>query len=165
MTETPESSRAGWRRLEELNSPRLASNLALIQQLAPELFDAIQENRGGESLWVQPQGGVMRCRVEGGTPAWVFGETNPRQELALLRETLSAIPVDADLLVLLGGMMGYALQGAARLVDQGKSLLLIESSAARLRAALILVDLRPLLASGRVFFHIAQPSVDRKSVV
>lgn len=160
MTETPESSRAGWRRLEELNSPRLASNLALIQQLAPELFDAIQENRGGESLWVQPQGGVMRCRVEGGTPAWVFGETNPRQELALLRETLSAIPVDADLLVLLGGMMGYALQGAARLVDQGKSLLLIESSAARLRAALILVDLRPLLASGRVFFHIAQPSVE-----
>ncbi len=148
-------SQPPWIPLRAVVTPLLKDNLQYLSAFDAEFFEKIKNNQGAEELLLQEFGGFVRCKTQSDPSRWIFGENHPRQELAAIQTRLKMISRDAGLVIFLGTSTGYALRIAADalLKNPRTTVLVIEPSAARLRSAMLVFDMRNALASGR--YHLA----------
>lgn len=148
----PANPQSNWHALEQLPATRVQANLALLQSFEPHWAHQLASHAERETLLVQPSQGLFRCRTQAEPSEWIFGESAPRDELARFQSQFKSQWQGQPLLILLGGAMGYGLQIAWQALQHQAHthLLLVEPSAARLKADCLQLDLKPLLVSGRV---------------
>lgn len=152
-----------WVRLERLAQSPFQANAGFVSMLHPELFARITSDEPDETIEVQPRGAMLAARCVNEPVSWIAGQA-PAEEMAAIRSQAQTAPPDTDLLIVIGGAAGLALQPCLALMKRKANLhiLLIEPGAARLRLTLSTIDLRDALASGRV--HLSVSSLDHDSL-
>ncbi len=151
-----------WISLSQLMTPALENNLAYLNVIDAALHRTIQNAVKSEELLFQNQDGLIRCRIQVEPEQWIFGGTSPQRELEAIRREIMSIPADTTLLILAGNACGYVLaQTLSSLASHPeRNILVIEPTAARLRACFAAMDLRAWLAKGRLHFIVSEINVE-----
>jgi len=151
-----------WVSLQRLDTPILKNNLTALAVMDAELLETIQKDQIQSSLVFQQKEGYILCRTDSPEPEWLFGKTDPRDELLQIRDELNERTKDASLVVLTGSVIGYALAYLLpKLTGQPPfHVIVVEPSPDRVLATLALLDMRNAFQAGRLHFAVGNHSLD-----
>ncbi|MFB3785160.1 MAG: glycosyltransferase [bacterium] len=151
-----------WIPLAQLDTNLLRENLAYVRAHHPELAQALAGAANGEPLLFLPRDGYILCRTASSAPQWIFGAAGSRPELLQIRQDIQNLPPGAQLVILAGSAIGYALAPLlpALLDHPTRHILVVEPSAARVQACLAFLDVRAAMNTGRLHFSIQSGSAD-----
>ncbi len=151
---------SAWVSLDQINTPNLQRNLAYLQVMDGDLCQRLQTQYHDEPLEFQNQAGFIRCRVKEEPPRWLLGKNHLESEIQTIRKQVRQRAEEANVILLLGNALGYALAELLPLIVQnpGLRVFVVERSYARLRACLAFLDIRAAYESGRLALTVGEPS-------
>lgn len=138
-------------RRELAESKLFASNTALLKQLYPGLVERLVRPKDIEIL--ESKTGLPTIRYKG---VLIHGLEDPREEAK--KATLSADLSRTDVVFIHGFGLGYHIEELLKETDPDVKILVVEKDLNIFSAAVHLIDLKPILASGRVTLAVTATS-------
>lgn len=141
-----------WYPLQSISTKTFQENMVCMRTLSPQLYEELASQKDFEPLLIQHQGNRIRCKIDHSPELWILGESDDGSDLKTIQRTIRQIPTSAELIVMLGTGIGYALSLIAPQILKRSNfrVLAIEPTLTRLRALLHFVDIRPYLQTGRL---------------
>lgn len=146
--------------VSQWTTPVLQANLGLLRSFDASLVDRILNEADDESLFVIPHPKFTLLSHDPEGKSYLVGGTSLPGMLQGIAHRISQCPNEKQFVVLMGSDAGYAFHAyiPAFRARKHQSVVVVESSVARLRALLSWIDIRSLLPGGRLYLSV-QPDV------